>query len=115
MFYSKRAVSSYVNRNLLLTRSATITITIKVPLDTTLSPTNPVHIFHTPFLQHINIMLIGASLFVLCTSVNMTGTINRDGLDERKMYVARTGHKNEYKILTKNLKASNDLGVDKIN
>ena len=45
----------------------------------------------------------------------MTGTINRDGLDERKMYVARTGHKNEYKILTKNLKASNDLGVDKIN
>jgi hypothetical protein len=60
-------------------------------------------------------MLIGASLYVLCTSVNMTGTIIRDRLDEPKMYVACTGHKNEYKILTKNLKASNDLGVDEIN
>jgi hypothetical protein len=45
----------------------------------------------------------------------MTGTINRDGLDERDMYVARMGQKNEYKSLTKNLKASNDLGVDEIN
>jgi len=47
--------------------------------------TNPVHIFHIPFLQHINIMLLRASLFVVYTSVNMIGTINRDGLDERNM------------------------------
>jgi len=45
-----------------LSPTATVTITKKVPLDTTLSPINSGHIFHTPFLQHD-----ASSSFIICT------------------------------------------------
>jgi hypothetical protein len=78
-------MSSYVNRNLSL--SDTVTLSNKSSWTLPLAR-YPVHILHTPFLQHINTMLLAASYIVLYTRVNMIGTINRDELNERNVYHA---------------------------